>query len=603
MSLRIKPLALISVFLAAAVLVDTAVLPSPALAAGVRKSVGMFKAAGPRVFLSGIQVPPEAVHSDSMGVRVAVSHIAKRTGAQYIFNAENGILAILREGDIAQLQVGNVEGWFNQESVMQTMAPVRQGGEIFVELGPVAEFLGCQSEYPGKSEQVPIGFAKTESSIPSSLEDEMLMTSLTGVDEANSPVISGGIAVSRVGKAVEMRPSAGKGTGIAAESSKTSSGLQKGTLASSTNSTAAVISPIDPSTLVEEYEGICYYHMTRYTSGGPLSIHAVAVNFRDPRFCFKSVLGKESVLGRETTSRITGRWNAIVGINAAFFANDGDPLGVIVDEGKLLSVPIFSRSVIGFSESGDPMIGNPEFEGRVALPGGRIVPLAGLNQPGVIDAVTVFTSEFGNTTQKYSNGIELVVSRGRVIGIGKHDSVIPPDGYVISGNGDKASLLDEVQLWDRVDIGLSLSEEWKSVQAAVGGGPRLLKAGRIHVKGKEERFAASISDRRHPRTSVGVTANGYVILVAVDGRQPKLSIGVTLTELAGLMKEMGCVEAINLDGGGSTTLVFRGRVVNSISDKRERPVSSALLVCRIGEDPRFLSAGIGHETHAGSVYR
>lgn len=602
MPFRIKSLGLIPVLVAAASAAGLFILSDPA-SAGTRKEVPTRSTGPSGITMSGLQVPREAVLMDPSGARVAVSYIAKRTGAQYIFNAENGILAILREGDIAQLQIGNSEGWFNQESVQQSISPVRRGSEIYVELGPVADFLGCQSEYPGKPRQTASksansGPSETAVPMPSSLEDEMLETSLSEVERANAPSIAKGVSeAGRTGKTVEAVPAARRKSG---GQPAVSSPPEK---PSGKSLAASVIPAIDPSSLVEEYEGIRYYHITKYTSAGPLSIHAVAVNYRDPRFCFKSVLGKETVLGRETTSRISERWNAIVGINSAFFANDGDPLGVIVDEGKLLSVPIFSRSVIGFSDKGDPMIGNPEFEGRVVLPDGRTISLSGLNQPGASDAVTVFTSEFGNTTQKYSNGVEIVVSRDRVIGMGKHDSVIPPDGYVISATGDKASMLDDVQLWDRVDIGLSLSEEWKSVQAAVGGGPRLLRAGRIDVNGKEERFSSSITDRRHPRTGVGVTGNGFVILAAVDGRQPKLSVGVTCTELAGLMKEMGCIEAINLDGGGSTTLVYRGRIVNSISDKRERPVSSALLVCRTGSDPRFLSAGLGLETSAGSVYR
>ncbi len=90
-----------------------------------------------------------------------------------------------------------------------------------------------------------------------------------------------------------------------------------------------------------------------------------------------------------------------------------------------------------------------------------------------------------------------------------------------------------------------------------------------------EGFAAA----RHPRTAVGVRADGRILLVTVDGRQPELSVGMTIAELASLLIELGAVEAVNMDGGGSTAMVVRGEVVNSPSDLTgERAVGDALLV-------------------------
>jgi exopolysaccharide biosynthesis protein len=307
------------------------------------------------------------------------------------------------------------------------------------------------------------------------------------------------------------------------------------------------------------------------------------------KYRFRSVLGKDTILGRERTSRMSRAWNALAAINGAFYAKDGDPMGVVIDEQKLLSVPIFSRSVIGFTKNQGVIFGNPEFEGNICLSDKRNIRIKGLNQPSARNEITIFTSEFGNSTHRYSKGTELVVVRGRVIGIGKHNSIIPPDGYVISADGDKAHLFEGVNLWDDVKIDLSLSKGWNNVTAAVGGGPRLLKNGEININGKEEKFSRSITYRRHPRSGIGVTADNWVIMAAVDGRQKKLSVGVTLKEFAALLKEFGCVDAINLDGGGSTTLVFDSKVVNSSSDKHERAVSSALVLCRTDESAQLMA--------------
>lgn len=120
---------------------------------------------------------------------------------------------------------------------------------------------------------------------------------------------------------------------------------------------------------------------------------------------------------------------------------------------------------------------------------------------------------------------------------------------------------------------------------AVGGHPVLVREGELSA---EARDSNAFAVTRHPRTAVGLTADGRVLLVVVDGRQPGRSVGMSLRELGGLMLALGARDALNLDGGGSTTLVVRGagragglQVANSPSDSAgERPVGDALAVVR-----------------------
>jgi exopolysaccharide biosynthesis protein len=115
----------------------------------------------------------------------------------------------------------------------------------------------------------------------------------------------------------------------------------------------------------------------------------------------------------------------------------------------------------------------------------------------------------------------------------------------------------------------------------VGGGPRLVRNARLAAAGDPGIYGAGFADARHPRTAVGVRADGRILLVTVDGRQPERSVGMTIAELTALLLELGAVEALNMDGGGSTTMVADGRVVNNPSDLAgERPVGDALLVLR-----------------------
>jgi hypothetical protein len=122
-------------------------------------------------------------------------------------------------------------------------------------------------------------------------------------------------------------------------------------------------------------------------------------------------------------------------------------------------------------------------------------------------------------------------------------------------------------------VTLSWSMGWPRVLDVVGGNPTLVQGGRVVVEG-----AAAAFFRRHPRTGVGVTPRGRVLLVTVDGRRPGYSVGMTPRGFARLFVSLGAERALNLDGGGSTTMFVRGKVVNRPSDGAQRPVSSALLV-------------------------
>ena len=114
------------------------------------------------------------------------------------------------------------------------------------------------------------------------------------------------------------------------------------------------------------------------------------------------------------------------------------------------------------------------------------------------------------------------------------------------------------------------------MQHAVGGSPMLVRDGEIRLTDQEELIEVNNTQRR-PRTAIGYTATGLVLLVAVEGDNPPAAPGLTLLELARLMQSMGAVGAINLDGGGSTSVSVAGRTLIQPSDGAERPVVSALL--------------------------
>jgi exopolysaccharide biosynthesis protein len=121
--------------------------------------------------------------------------------------------------------------------------------------------------------------------------------------------------------------------------------------------------------------------------------------------------------------------------------------------------------------------------------------------------------------------------------------------------------------------------QWNQAGSIVGGGPLLLDEGRRVENPEVESISRVFFLSRHPRTGVGIRADGTLLFVTVDGRQPLKSVGMSLPELTDLFVELGAVSALNLDGGGSTAMVVRDRVVNSPSDPTgERPSADAILI-------------------------
>ena len=138
-----------------------------------------------------------------------------------------------------------------------------------------------------------------------------------------------------------------------------------------------------------------------------------------------------------------------------------------------------------------------------------------------------------------------------------------------------------VQAGAELIISTVTSPNLRAVKTAISGGPVL-----VH-DGKRQRLRADDSDsyrvstmlERHPRSAIGWNEK-YFFLVEVDGRQRNLSVGMTLNELAAYLVELGCSEGMNLDGGGSATLWYNGRVQNRPCDGYERPVANSLVVLK-----------------------
>jgi hypothetical protein len=302
----------------------------------------------------------------------------------------------------------------------------------------------------------------------------------------------------------------------------------------------------------------------------------------------------DEIAGAETVSSLSARHGALAAVNGGYFRTTGiyrgEPTGLYLVDGKILSEPNRPRMEMAVSNAGGTTriaFAEVEVRMRVLAEGGDDRAVDGVNRPRGDGELILFTPEFHRTTLTDGGGDEVIVRGGRVAeaNSGAGSSVIPSDGYVLSASGAARD-------WAlaRLTAGrtVRLETQWTASppfpfdpEYVLGAGPLLVRAGITQDmrQSDSEGFAADFGRGRHPRTALGVRADGSIVLAVVDGRQPHWSVGMTIPEVAGLMASLGCREAINLDGGGSTTMVVGGKVVNRPSDAAgERPVSDVWLV-------------------------
>ncbi len=347
--------------------------------------------------------------------------------------------------------------------------------------------------------------------------------------------------------------------------------------------------------------GITYRKNIIDKGGKKQAIYELEFDLAKSEFELESVFGQDCMYKKETVSSMARRKNAIAAVNGAFFSKTGAPLGMLVHQGKIVKEPILGRTVFGVTDDNEFFFDNPRFDARFFYqksPADKVsyIELDGINRAAHDDEVIIFTSEYGNKTRTSSkNSIEIVVVDEKVTAIGVKNSVIPPEGYVIHAGGIMAFELQRVAIGNIAYMELYVNPVWEKAKFAVGGGPRLLSAGKVTVEAKAEKFKSDVVSGRAPRTAVGITADKKIIMVCVDGRQ-KNSAGMTLKELANYMKKTGAVDAMNLDGGGSTTFFLMGKVLNSPSDGRERPVSQALVIKPKDNITKELTASIGENS-------
>lgn len=357
---------------------------------------------------------------------------------------------------------------------------------------------------------------------------------------------------------------------------------------------------------------------------GPWVVNVLEVDPTEFKGKIVPVLGTDIVPGKEKLTSISARTGALAAVNGGYFvvgANDGtegDLAGVSMIGGNLISEAVNGRTSLILSDSGkNARIASVKTLLTAVSSDGSKREADGLNRKpgfirgcgGVDDTTDLpkhdftctdtgeliqFTPAFGKTTEP-GEGVEVVLNAaGQVIEFReRRGGSIPSDGAVLSGTGDAADWLrSHAKAGSTIQMDTRLFADGLPFQAdgstgMVNGGPRLLRDGEVNIPAMSEgfhwtdnpEFFYRFGVRRNPRTLAGVTTDGKILLVTVDGRKPGYSVGASFEESARIMKSLGATDAVNLDGGGSTAMTVGSQLVNRPSDPiGERTIGDAIVI-------------------------
>lgn len=324
--------------------------------------------------------------------------------------------------------------------------------------------------------------------------------------------------------------------------------------------------------------GLQYTTWYRGTKAGPIAAYILDI---DPKagYLLKPVLSNETIAGLETVKMMADRTHAVAAVNASYFGLNGEVIGLLKMNGQIISVPNQMRSAVGIMEDGSLVFDRVAYSGTVQLPDARTVAITGVNCERGPNDLILYNDYYDSSTKTNEFGIEYVISGNKVTAINPQDSSLVSGSVVLAAHGSAAGALAELKVGDTVKITQTLGPIYDKAVYALGAGPTLVKNNAVFLTTILEEFGSDVAGGRAPRTALATAKDGHIIMAVVDGRQQH-SIGMTLLELAGFMREIGAVNALNLDGGGSSEMVINSEIVNSPSDGRERRVGDALVVLK-----------------------
>ncbi len=349
-------------------------------------------------------------------------------------------------------------------------------------------------------------------------------------------------------------------------------------------------------------------HRYIFNPAGPWKIHILRIVPSRAGLTVRSMRAMNTYFGLETTSSMAHRiddslYTVIAALNADFFEKNGESYNNQVMGGEIIKgrPPIDctgpryrrNRSQFAITASGQPLIGRFVFDGHLFWNDTSVARVGGVNTISSGDSVIIFTHRYNDRIPRVNSRstfatLRFLSTRDDTLlytvtetGMLNDSMSVSSNGYIVVNYGSSVRDFPPSSR-DTMRILFRFPPAGERIVELVGGFPQIVRDRKNvvdEVDALEGPLARSFGPTRHPRTGVGYTVTGDTLIwTTVDGRQDS-SAGMTLSEFADLMISHGVFQGLNLDGGGSTTMVINGTVVNSPSDaKGERPVANCLLL-------------------------
>lgn len=366
--------------------------------------------------------------------------------------------------------------------------------------------------------------------------------------------------------------------------------------------------------------GVLFSNRQFATESTNQSVNLLEVNMADP--FTKLNVNVSSPINSLTTTNVQALLNnrvdhQVVGaVNASFFETGTGfllPANLIATNNQILHFgilspdangPNFQRNAFGITKDGKPLI--DQYQPNLSMiHNGNSLPIYSINTQRYANEIVLYTptNRYKKVAEQSSQwATEIVVTNAskdmkqlafgdrvtgtvsQIVKLGEGaNSEIPADGFVLSANGgDLAKALANINVGDEISLDIQIDSQWQDANYLIGTGPLLVKEGKVNIN---MNLSSSFAKDRHPRTAVAYSKEqNKVFLVTIDGRQTGFSNGVSLQSLAEYLISLGADRAINLDGGGSTTMLVRQlgygfpSLVNRPSDGKQRAVSTTLQV-------------------------
>lgn len=335
--------------------------------------------------------------------------------------------------------------------------------------------------------------------------------------------------------------------------------------------------------------GVVHEHIQKFTSNGWWNINVLRVNLNDEYTEVRPIFSNEGISKREKISKMVQDQNAVAGINGDFFAsfNYSSPLGIVVRDGDIIST-VTEREInlptLAIDKNNQVLLSYWTTSIKVITEQNNIINIKSKNKASSnYSDIRLYDKNwskktFGNTL--FKDMVEVIINDDQVMDVRNGQPAIdmPLEGYILAGAGNAGKiLLDNFKVGDRVKLEIISYPDYENIKAALGGGAVIVREGKsvnntndINITGDQ------------PRTGIGITRDkSQLMLVTLDGRHTSYK-GMSQEAFSKILIELGAYEALNLDGGGSTTMVVnpigdhKPTIVNNPSDGGERLVINGL---------------------------